>query len=272
MIIGNKNFDTDNDTYIMGILNVTPDSFSDGGRFNSIDSALKQTEKMINEGAHIIDVGGESTRPNHKKISTEEEIERVFECIEAIKTHFDIPVSLDTYKNEVLKANIENIDMINDIWGLKSDSEFAKTVAKSNLPYILMHNRMKNDYINFKSDLVEDIKESLFIAQEAGIDSKKIILDGGVGFQKSYIQNLETLNSTKRLKKLGFPVMVAVSNKSVIGLTLDEEVSNRLYGTLATTALAVVDGASFIRVHDVKANVEVVKMAKSIREEKRWIQ
>jgi dihydropteroate synthase len=272
MIIGNRTFDTENNVYVMGILNVTPDSFSDGGRYNNIDSALKQTEKMINEGASIIDVGGESTRPNHTKISIQEEIDRVSKYIEAIKRNFDIPISLDTYKDEVLKANLSNIDMINDIWGLKWEPSIASTVASSNLPYVLMHNRFKNDYINFKSDLVEDIRGSLFIAEKAGIKKENIIIDGGVGFQKSYIQNLETLNETKRLKKLGYPVMVAVSNKSVIGLTLDQDVNNRLYGTLACTALAVVDGASFIRVHDVKANMEIVKMAKSIREEKKWIQ
>lgn len=272
MIIGNKNFDTKNNVYVMGILNVTPDSFSDGGRYNNIDAALKQTEKMIIDGASIIDIGGESTRPNHKKISIEEEIERVSKYIDLIKKNFDIPVSLDTYKNEVLKANISKIDMINDIWGLKWDPCIADTVAASNLPYVLMHNRLKNDYTNFKKNLVEDIKESLIIAEKAGIKNENIIIDGGVGFQKSYNQNLETLNETKQLKEMGYPVMVAVSNKSVIGLTLDEDVNNRLYGTLATTVLAVVDGASFIRVHDVKANMEVIKMAKSIREERKWIQ
>lgn len=272
MIIGNKTFDTENNVYVMGILNVTPDSFSDGGLYNNIDSALKQTEKMINEGASIIDIGGESTRPNHRKISIQEEIDRVSKYIEAIKNNFDIPISLDTYKDEVLKANLSNIDMINDIWGLKWNPCIAETVAACNLPYVLMHNRFKGDYTNFKSNLLEDIRESLFIAEKAGIKKENIIIDGGVGFQKSYIQNLETLNETKQLKSLGYPVMIAVSNKSVIGLTLGEDVNNRLYGTLAATALAVVDGASFIRVHDVKANMEVINMVKSIREEKKWIQ
>lgn len=272
MIIRNKNFDTENNVYVMGILNVTPDSFSDGGKYNNIDSALRQTEKMIKEGASIIDIGGESTRPNHKKISIEEEIDRVSKNIVAIRKNFDIPISLDSYKDEVIKANLSNIDMINDIWGLKWNPCIAETVAKSNLPYVLMHNRYKSDYINFKNDLIEDIRDSLYIAEKAGIKKENIIIDGGVGFQKSYIQNLQTLNETKRLKKLGYPVMVAVSNKSAIGLTLDEDINNRLYGTLATTAVAVIDGASFVRVHDVKANMDVIRMAKSIREEKKWIQ
>lgn len=272
MIICGKNFDTENSVYVMGILNVTPDSFSDGGRYNELDAALKQTEKMIEDGASIIDIGGESTRPNHKKISIQEEIDRVSKNIEAIKKNFDIPVSLDSYKKEVIEANISNIDMINDIWGLKWNPCIAETVAKSDLPYVLMHNRMKGDYINFYDDFMNDIRESLDIAEKAGIKKENIIVDGGVGFQKNYIQNLEVLNHTKSLKKLGYPVMVACSNKSVIGLTIDEDVNNRLYGTLATTALAVNDGAAFVRVHDVKASMDVIRMVKSIRKQSKWIQ
>ncbi len=272
MIIGNKNFDLENNTYVMGILNVTPDSFSDGGLYNNIDSALKQTEKMIKDGASIIDVGGESTRPNHTKIGINEEIDRVASSIEAIKKNFDIPVSLDTYKADVLKANIDNIDMVNDIWGLKWESSYAPLVASSSLPYVLMHNRKKLDYTNFSEDLYSDLKESLAIAKKAGIKDESIIIDGGVGFQKTYEQNLITLKNTKELKKLGYPLMVAVSNKSVIGLTLDKDVNHRLFGTLATTAYAIMEGASFVRVHDVAANYEIIKMIQSIKAEQKWIQ
>lgn len=272
MIIGNKNFDIENEVYIMGILNVTPDSFSDGGLYNNLDSALKQTEKMIKEGASIIDVGGESTRPNHTKIGINEEIDRVSLYIESIKKNFDIPISLDSYKREVIKANINQIDMINDIWGLKWSPCIADLVAKSNLPYVLMHNRENPDYTNFREDLILDIKESLEIAKKAGIKKENIIIDGGVGFQKTYEENLITLNTTRALKELGYPVMVAVSNKSVIGLTLDADVKNRLYGTLATSAHALMEGASFIRVHEVKANYEVIKMIQSIKVERKWIQ
>ncbi|MBK5200340.1 MAG: dihydropteroate synthase [Spirochaetaceae bacterium] len=272
MRIANKNFDTENNVYIIGILNVTPDSFSDGGLYNNIDSALKQTEKMIKDGASIIDVGGESTRPNYTKIGINEEIDRVSSYIAAIKKNFDIPVSLDSYKEEVLKANINQIDMINDIWGLKWNPCIADLVASSNLPYVLMHNRAKADYTNFIEDFFSDIKESLAIAKKAGIKKENIIIDGGVGFQKTYEQNLITLNNTKDLKTLGYPIMVAVSNKSVIGLTLNEDVNHRLYGTLATTAHAVMEGASFVRVHDVRANYEIIKMIKSIKAGSKWTQ
>lgn len=271
MIIGSKNFDTYNNIYIMGILNVTPDSFSDGGKYNSIDKALFHTEKMIKQGADIIDIGGESTRPNHIKISINEEIDRVSPIIEKIKTNFDIPISLDSYKSEVIEANVHTIDLINDIWGLKYDENMAKVVANSQLPYCLMHNRKQNNYTNFFEDFLEDIKESLEIAKLAGIDKEKIIIDGGVGFQKNYEQNLTVMNRTDALCKLGYPVMIATSRKSIIGYILDKTTDNRLSGTLATTVIGIMKGASFIRVHDIEENYDVIKMTKSIMEEHRWI-
>jgi len=272
VIIKNREFDFKNNVYIMGILNVTPDSFSDGGKFNSLDSALFHTEKMIKEGVDIIDVGGESTRPNHIKISNLEEIDRVYSVIEKIRENFDIPISLDSYKSKVLKANINHIDMINDVWGLKYDSDMASIVAKSSLPYCLMHNRSKNDYNNFFDDLIDDIKSSLKIAKKNNIDDDKIIIDGGVGFQKNYNQNLEVINKTDKLLQLGYPVLVGTSRKSVIGYVLDKKkASDRLYGTLATTAIAVSKGASLIRVHDICENYDVIKMTKSIIGESKWI-
>jgi dihydropteroate synthase len=270
MIIGGKNFDTKNNVFIIGILNVTPDSFSDGGKYDGIDKALVHAENMIKQGADIIDVGGESTRPNHVKISCEEEIERVFPMIERIKENFDIPVSLDSYKSAVVEANINHIDLINDIWGLKYDVKMAELISKSKLPCCLMHNRFENKYTCFFDDFLADIKESLQIAEVAGIDKEKIILDGGVGFQKSYDQNLEVLHKTEALCELGFPVMIATSRKSVIGYVLDKTVDDRLFGTLATTVLGVMKGASFIRVHDVEANYDVIKMTKSILKEQKW--
>ncbi|MGD1817339.1 MAG: dihydropteroate synthase [Pleomorphochaeta sp.] len=271
MIIKDKNFDFKNNVYIMGILNYTPDSFSDGGRFNTIDKALFHTEKMIEAGLDIIDVGGESTRPNHTKISISEEIDRVSSIIDKIKTNFDIPISLDSYKSEVIKANVNNIDMINDIWGLKYDENMAKVVADSALPYCLMHNREKNDYQIFFDDFINDIKASLKIAKENGISDDKIILDGGVGFQKNYNQNLQVINRTDKLVELGYPVMIATSRKSVIGYVLDKDrTDDRLYGTLATTVVGILKGASMVRVHDIKENYEIIKMTKSIIEESKW--
>ena len=190
MIIGNTTFDEDK-TYVCGILNVTPDSFSDGGKFNKLDAALYHAEEMIEEGAMLIDIGGESTRPGYTMISDEEEIERVVPVIEALKSRFDVPLSLDTYKSKVAKAGIESgIDLINDIWGLKYDKAMAKVVADSGLPICIMHNRDNTDYTDFMTDVVSDLKESVDMAITAGIERDKLILDPGVGFAKNLEQNI----------------------------------------------------------------------------------
>lgn len=270
MKIGNRIFDTKNNVYTMGILNVTPDSFSDGGKFNNMDKALFRAEEMQKQGVDIIDVGGESTKPNHTQISIQEEIERVSPIIEKIRNNLDIPISLDSYKSEVVSANSHQIDIVNDIWGLKYDENMAEIVAKSKLPYCLMHNRRKNDYVHFFNDFLADIGDSLSIAEKAGIDRKSIIIDGGVGFQKSYEQNLEVINRTQQLAQFGCPIMMATSRKSVIGLTLDKPTDDRLYGTLATTVIGIIKGASFVRVHDIKENMDVIKMAKSVLGERKW--
>ena len=270
MIIGNKFFDTKNNCYIMGILNVTPDSFSDGGKYNSLDKALFRVEKMITDGADIIDIGGESTRPNHTKISISEEINRVAPIIKKIKENFDIPISLDSYKADVIEANINQIDLINDIWGLKYDPKMAALIAKSKLPCCLMHNRKTNDYTNFFADFIKDMQETLALAKKAGINKDQIILDAGVGFQKSYNQNLEVINKTEKLVELTYPVMIATSRKSVIGLTVDKPVEERIYGTIATTVVGIMKGASFVRVHEINENYDAIKMTKSILEERLW--
>ena len=198
MIIGNKEFG--NHTYVMGILNVTPDSFSDGGKFNNIDSALKHTEQLINDGADIIDVGGESTRPNYTKISDEEEIERVVPVIEKIKADFDVPVSIDTYKSKVAAAAVgAGADLVNDIWGLKYDKNMVEVIAKSGAACCLMHNRERAEYNSFVEDVLDDLRETIAIAKKAGIADDKIILDPGVGFAKSYEQNLIITNNVDRL-------------------------------------------------------------------------
>ena len=207
MIIGNKEFG--NHTYVMGILNVTPDSFSDGGKFNNIDSALKHTEQLINDGADIIDVGGESTRPNYTKISDEEEIERVVPVIEKIKADFDVPVSIDTYKSKVAAAAVgAGADLVNDIWGLKYDKNMAEVIAKSGAACCLMHNRERAEYNSFVEDVLDDLRETIAIAKKAGIADDKIILDPGVGFAKSYEQNLIITNNVDRLNELGYPVLL----------------------------------------------------------------
>ena len=265
MKIGNKEFKEHGKTYIMGILNVTPDSFSDGGKWNDMDRALFRVEEMIKEGMDILDVGGESTRPGYIMLSEEEEAERIVPVIEALKVRFEVPISLDTYKGEVARAGIAaGADMINDIWGLKHDEKMAEVIAQSGLPCCLMHNRTDITYRNFMEDVEKDLAETLKQAQRAGIASDKIILDPGVGFAKTYEQNLEIIRNLEQLHMFGCPLLLGTSRKSVIGLTLDLPVEERLEGTLATSVIGVVKGCSFVRVHDIKENVRAVKMTEAI--------
>ena len=264
MIIGGRESDTSH-THIMGILNVTPDSFSDGGKFNNRDAALRHAVQMIEEGADIIDIGGESTRPGYVKISDEEEIERVCPIIELVKRETGIPVSLDTYKSRVALAGIEaGADLINDIWGLKYDVHMAGIIADSKLPCCLMHNRDNTDYNDFLQDMLSDMQECLDIAIKAGIERDKIILDPGVGFGKEYEHNILSIRHLKEFGELGYPVLLGTSRKSVIGLTLDLPKDERVEGTLATSVIAAINHCMFVRVHDVKENYRAVKMTEAI--------
>lgn len=267
MRIGKYDFDTDRKCYIMGILNVTPDSFSDGGKFNNIESALRHTEQMIADGMDIVDIGGESTRPGYTKISDEEEIERVVPVIEAIKQRFDIPISLDTYKYKVAEAGISaGADLINDIWGCRYDNgEMADILAKTGAVCCLMHNKDNTNYKCFMDDMIAEMKQSVDVALKAGVAAEKIIVDPGVGFGKTYENNLESIDRIDEFgKALGYPVLLGASRKSVIGLTLDLPSDERLEGTIAITVAGVMKGISFIRVHDVRENVRAVKMTEAI--------
>ena len=265
MKIGNREFQTQGHTYVMGILNITPDSFSDGGKWNGMDEALHHVDEMIAEGMDILDIGGESTRPGYTLLSEEEEISRVVPIIEAVKARFDIPVSLDTYKSKVAQAGIiAGVDMINDIWGLKYDKDMAGVIAKSELPCCLMHNRKEAVYKDFMQEVAADLADSVLLAQEAGILNENIILDPGVGFAKSYEQNLEVIHRMDELNMFGYPLLLGCSRKSVIGLTLDLPVGERMEGTLVTTVLAVQKGCSFVRVHGVKENVRAIRMTEAI--------
>ena len=265
MKIGTRDFDLKNRTYVMGILNVTPDSFSDGGKFNAPDAALRHAEEMIADGADILDIGGESTRPGYTKISDEEEIARTAPVIELLKKHFDVPISIDTYKSNVAKAAVAaGADLINDIWGLKYDEKMAAVIAQTGVACCLMHNRDNMDYQNFICDMKADLKETIALAKAAGIPDDKIMLDPGVGFAKTYEQNLEAIRRLEELKELGYPILLGTSRKSVIGLTLDLPATERVEGTLVTTVMAVEQGCSFVRVHDVKENVRAIKMAEAI--------
>lgn len=275
MLIGNKNFDLKNSAYVCGILNVTPDSFSDGGQFDNLDAALFHTEEMINDGASIIDIGGESTRPGYTMISDDEEIARVVPVIRSIKERFDIPVSLDTYKAGVASAGIEaGADLINDIWGLMYNTDtasdgsiispMAALLAKTGLPCCLMHNRKSAEYSDFLSDYLDDNRKIIDCALKHGISKDKIILDPGVGFAKSLEQNLMAINTVDKLCELGYPVLLGTSRKSVVGLTLDLPKNERVEGTVATSVIGLMRGASIFRVHDVKENFRALKMAAAV--------
>lgn len=282
MRIGKREFSLgQGQVYVMGILNVTPDSFSDGGRFQRLDDALYHTEKMISQGADLIDVGGESTRPGYQKIETEEEIHRVTHVIRAIKERFDIPISIDTYKAPVMDAALQaGADLANDIWGLRYDTLFAQEghssvwecgsmaqiIQKYDVPVCLMHNRKEAVYTDLLSDIRQDLEESIRIGLETGIGREKMILDPGIGFAKSYEQNLKILASLDSFRCLDMPLLLAASRKSVIGLTLDLPSDQREEGTLVTSVLAGIHGWDFVRVHDVEKNVRALRMLKKIRE------
>ncbi len=266
MKIGNKEFKISERTYIMGILNFTPDSFSDGGKFNDIDAAIEHVKQMIENGADIIDIGGESTRPNHTPVEEDEEINRVIPIIRAIRENFDIPISIDTYKAKVAEKAIEaGANLINDVWGFKKEKDIAKVAAKYNVPCCLMHNRENKDYKNLMDDILEDLKESIKIAKDAGVKDENIILDPGIGFAKTYEQNLETMNNLERFKELGYPILLGTSRKSMIGLALDLPVEQRVEGTVATTVIGIMkDACDFVRVHDVLENSRAAKMTDAI--------
>lgn len=249
------------ETFVMGILNVTPDSFSDGGMFNSVEKAVAQAKKMVADGAKIIDVGGESTRPGYTRISDEEEIARVVPVIQALLKEVQAIISIDTYKSNVARAAIEaGAHIINDIWGAKADPEMVKVAAELNVPIILMHNRKNNQYNNFFADYMEDLQESIEIAKGAGVRDEHIFLDPGIGFVKSLSESIETMQRLDELVALGYPVLLATSRKRMIGSVLDLPVDERVEGTAATCAFGVQKGCHIMRVHDVKEVARTVKM------------
>ncbi len=265
LTIGKKDFELGKKTYIMGILNVTPDSFSDGGRFNDVDKALYHVNEMINQGVDIIDIGGESTRPNYTLISDEEEIQRVLPVIAAVKREFDIPLSIDTYKSYVAECAIkEGADLINDVWGFKKDPKMAHVAAKLGVPCCLMHNRENTEYENFLEDVIKDLKESIDIALKAGVKPENIILDPGIGFAKTYEQNLKLMNNLELLSALGYPVLLGTSKKSMIGNALNLPPDERVEGTLATTVIGIMKGCDFVRVHNVLENKRAAIMTDTI--------
>ncbi|MGM9950684.1 MAG: dihydropteroate synthase [Lysinibacillus sp.] len=249
------------ETYIMGILNVTPDSFSDGGKYNSVEAAVEQAKKMVADGAKIIDVGGESTRPGYERISDEEEMARVVPVIKALLREVPAIISIDTYKSAVARAAIEaGAHMINDIWGAKADPAMAAVAAVYNVPIILMHNRSSEPYSDYWKGFMEDIEESIAIAKQAGVPDEHIILDPGIGFAKNLEQSIETMQRLDELSAMGYPVLLATSRKRMIGSILDLPVDERVEGTAATCAYGVMKGCHLMRVHDVKEVARTVKV------------
>lgn len=250
----------------MGILNITPDSFYDGGKWLKIDKALKHTEKMITDGASIIDIGGESTRPGYQKVSKQEEIERVLPAIEAIKKRFDIPLSIDTYKSEVAEEALKvGVDLINDVSGFKYDKNMAKVVSKYDATCCLVHNNVLECGDDGLDKMNAEIFEIVNMAKLAGISEEKIIIDPGIGFGKTKEMNLKILKEISKICNLKYPVLIGSSRKSVISKVLGVSADKCLEGTLVTTAISVIGGCSFIRVHDVKENFMAIKMAMAIK-------
>ncbi|NMA03099.1 MAG: dihydropteroate synthase [Clostridiales bacterium] len=253
-------------TYIMGIVNVTPDSFSDGGDFFSVEKAVNHAKEMIEQGADIIDIGGESSRPGHTRISTEEELKRVMPVVEKIIKETDTVVSLDTIRSEVAEACLDcGVHIINDIWGLQEDSRMAEVVAKYDVPIIIMHNKQDTHY---EKDIIEEMneffKKSIEIALDAGIGEDKIVLDPGIGFGKVFEQNIVVMRRLNEFKKLGYPILLGTSRKSMLGKILNVPPKERLEGTLATTAIGIMQGVDIVRVHDVEENLKAVKVADAI--------
>jgi dihydropteroate synthase len=253
-------------TYIMGILNVTPDSFSDGGKFTDIEKAISHAKEMLRDGADIIDIGGESTRPGHEEISPEEEINRVLPVVEKLIKEINVPISVDTSKAIVAKKVLEvGAHMINDVWGLQKDPQLANIIAEYNVPVVMMHNQIGTEY---DGDIMENIKvflkKSIAIALHAGIKKENIILDPGIGFGKTPEQNIHVLSRLHELNDLGYPILLGTSRKSMIGKILDLPANERVEGTVATSVMGVMQGMDILRVHDVKENLRAVKVTDAI--------
>jgi dihydropteroate synthase len=258
---GPYDLDFNKKTYIMGILNATPDSFSDGGKYNNIEQAVERAKIMVENGADIIDIGGESTRPGYTVISEDEEIDRVVPVIEAISKHVSVPISIDTYKAKVAERAIEaGAHIINDIWGAKADDKMASVAAKYNVPIVLMHNRQERNYSFFIRDVVNDLYESINIVKQAGVRDDQIILDPGIGFAKDLNENILMMQNLDTLTALGYPVLLGTSKKSMIGQALNLPVEERMEGTGATVCYGIQKGCQIIRIHDVKEMSRMAKM------------
>ncbi|KJF28424.1 dihydropteroate synthase [Clostridium aceticum] len=253
-------------TYVMGILNVTPDSFSDGGNYLNVEKAIIHAQKMVLEGADIIDIGGESTRPGAGEVSADVELSRLLPVLERLVKEVKVPISVDTYKAEVAEKVLQaGAHIINDVWGLQRDLDMAGVIAKYDVPVIVMHNQSGTKY---DKDIMESIsdffKKSINMALEAGVKKEKIILDPGIGFGKNPEQNMEIMARLGEFNALGHSILLGTSRKSMIGKILDLPPEQRVEGTLATSVMGIVQGVDIIRVHDIVENVRTVKVTDAI--------
>ncbi|MDK2806129.1 MAG: dihydropteroate synthase [Thermoanaerobacterium sp.] len=247
-------------TYIMGILNMTPDSFSDGGKYNTLEKGMERALKMIEDGADIIDVGGESSRPGYKPVTAEEELRRINDIVKKLQEVNTI-VSVDTMKSKVAEESLKNgAHIINDIWGLQRDADMAKVVADYGAGIVIMHNKDVAEYDDVLKDVISFLEKSIDIALKAGIKEENIMIDPGIGFGKTLEHNLTLMKRLDELKVLGFPILLGTSRKSMIGYVLNLDVNERVEGTAATVAIGISKGADIVRVHDVKEMTRVAKM------------
>ncbi len=252
-------------TIVMGILNVTPDSFSDGGRYDELEEAIRHAKEMIAAGADIIDLGGESTRPGSVPVSLEEELRRVIPIIKALSQEIDVPISIDTYKAEVAREAIASgAHIINDVWGAKAEPEIAHVAARTGAPIILMHNRADRNYRDLIPDMISDLRESITLALEAGCKREQLLIDPGIGFAKDYDHNLAVMRELEAFQSLGLPILLGTSRKGFIGKTLDLPVEERIEGTIATALVGVQKGVDIVRVHDIEAVSRAVRMTDAI--------
>ena len=253
-------------TLVMGILNATPDSFSDGGRWTDLETGVTHARAMVAEGAAILDVGGESTRPGHAPVSVEDEIARVRPFVERLAAEVTVPISIDTFKAATARAAFEaGATILNDVWGLTRDPDIARVAADHRAPVIVMHNRETPDAgLDTIADQLAFFRRSIDIALAAGIAETDVVIDPGIGFGKTFEQNLETLARLDELAVLGRPILLGTSRKSMIGRILDLPTDERLFGTLATNVAGIVSGAAILRVHDVRAHVEAARVTDAV--------
>lgn len=271
--VNGKVFDFHNETIVMGILNVTPDSFSDGGRFNVVETAVIHAKKMVADGARIIDVGGESTRPGHASVSLEEELSRVIPIIKALSHELDVAISIDTYKAKVAEASIQaGAHIINDVWGAKREPAIAEVASRLGVPILLMHNKEEAKYTDFWPEVRSDLEESVQIAKDAGVPNHHIWLDPGIGFGKTIQHNILMMQHLSDLVEMGYPVLLGTSRKSIVGKVLGLPVSQRLEGTAATVSFGIMQGCHMMRVHDVKEIVRTVRMMDVLTSKKTYIE